>query len=167
MSACERIAPLLDAHHDGELGWLRRRLVDRHLDRCPGCRDELASLGGIGAWVRSAVEDAPAPDVWGDIRWRLPAAVRAGKQPGRTRAKRAAFGVPAALSGGALAAAVALLVFVGPPELFRPAAESVVRSLNTHGRPVMVLDGPGDATVIWLMDEEGVQGAEDAGSVWI
>jgi hypothetical protein len=31
--------------------------------------------------------------------------------------------------------------------------EGVVRWLYTRGRPVMVLDRPGDATIIWLLDE--------------
>jgi len=170
MSACERIGPFLDAYHDGELGRLRRRTVQRHLGGCRDCRDELAALGGIGAWVRDSIEAAPAPDVWSDIRWRLPArrpqpaGARQERRP--VRPGRAAFGVPA-LGAGVVAAAIALLVLVGPPDLFGPAAVSVVRSLNTHGRPVMVLDGPGDATIIWLMDDEGVQSAEDADSVWI
>lgn len=174
MSACERIGPLLDAYHDGELGRLRRWTVRRHLDGCEGCRDELTGLGGIGTWVRDAVETAPAPpapDVWSDIRWRLP-----GRRPGEPRAERksraaraarSAFGVPAALGAGGVAAALALLFLVGPPELLGPAAGNVVRSLNTHGRPVLVLDRPGDATIIWLMDEEGIQSAEDTSSVWI
>lgn len=171
MSACDRTGPLLDAYHDGELGRLRRLYVRRHLAGCPACRGELAALGGIGAWVREALDDAPAPDLWSDIRWRLPrrpgvaAPARAGS--GRASAGRSSFGIPT-LGVGVVGAALALLVLVGPPDLFGSAARTVVRSLNTHGRPVMVLDGsPGDATIIWLMDEEGVQGAEDSASVWI
>jgi len=170
MSACERIGPFLDAYHDGELGPLRRWTVRRHLDGCPACREELAGLGGIGAWVRDAVDSAPAPDVWSDIRWRLPARrsePNGSRSPARLRPGRAAFGMPA-LGAGVVAAAIALLVLVGPPELLGPAAGSVVRSLNTHGRPVMVLDGaPGDATIIWLMDDDRGQAAEDSTSVWI
>jgi anti-sigma factor RsiW len=172
MSACERIGPFLDAYHDGELGPLRRWTVRRHVGRCPECREDLAALGGIGAWVRdaSAAETEPAPDVWSDIRWRLPARrpqPDPSRSPDRLRPGRAAFGMPA-LGAGVVAAAAALLVLVGPPELFGSAAGSVVRSLNTHGRPVMVLEGaPGDATIIWLMDDEGVRSAEDADSVWI
>lgn len=168
MSACERIGPLLDAYHDGELGRLRRWRLQRHLDGCPGCREELAALAGVGSWVRKATEAAPPPDVWSEIRWRLPArgsraapAARRGLRPGR-----AGFGFPA-LGAGVVASAIALLVLVGPPELFRSQAGSVVRSLNTHGRPVMVLDAPGDATIIWLMDDAAVQSAEDASGVWI
>lgn len=170
MSACERIGPLLDAYHDGELGRLRRWRVRRHLTGCEPCRDELAALGGIGAWVRDSLDDAPDPDLWGELRWRLPArpgpAVRERGEAMRTGPARAVFGMPA-LGAGVVAAALALLVLVGPPDLFGPAANTVVRSLNTHGRPVMVLHGPDDATIIWLMDEEGVQSAEDASSVWI
>lgn len=168
MSACERIGPLLDGYHDGELGRLRRWTVRRHLDGCPGCREELAAIGGVGAWVRDAIDAAPVPDVWNDIRWRLPARrpAAAPAKAARRLPNRATFGFPA-LGAGVVASAIALLVLVGPPELFGSAAGNVVRSLNTHGRPVMVLEGPGDATIIWLMDDEGVRNAEDASSVWI
>lgn len=166
--SCERIAPLLDAYHDGELGRLRRLRVRRHLDRCDGCRDELASLDEVGAWVRAALTaDEAAPDVWGDLRWqlrRLPSPAPAARA--RRRPFGAVFGLPA-LGAGVVAAGVALSVLLGPPRLFDPAARTVVRSLNTHGRPVMVLQGPDDATIIWLMDERGGQAAEDSTSVWI
>lgn len=168
MSACERIGPLLDAYHDGELGRLRRWTLQRHLDGCAGCRRELEELAGVGAWVRDSMDAAPAPDVWSEIRWRLPASGSSAAPPARRhrRPGRAGFGFPV-LGAGVVAAAIALLVLVGPPEVFRSQAGSVVRSLNTHGRPVMVLDAPGDATIIWLMDDQGVQSAEDASSVWI
>lgn len=171
MSGCERIGPLLDAYHDGELGRLRRWRVGRHLDGCPACRAELASLGGVGAWVREAVPAPPdaAPDLWSEIRWQLPARARstAGERSGAAwRPVRAGLRTPA-LGAAVVASALALLVLVGPPDLFGSAGGTVVRSLNTHGRPVMVLNGPDDATIIWLMDEEGVQGAEDSSSVWI
>lgn len=175
MSACERIGPLLDAYHDGELGRLRGWSVRRHVAACPGCREQLAALRGVGAWVRQAVDAAPAPDpdLWSELRWRLPArtaapASSAGPGEGAVRAKpgRAAFGMPF-LGAGVVAASLALLVLVGPPDLFGKAAGTVVRSLNTHGRPVMVLNSPDEATIIWLMDEEGVQGTEGSASVWI
>lgn len=171
MSGCERIGPLLDAYHDGELGRLRRARVRRHLAGCPGCREELASLRGIGAWVREAVAapEAPPPELWSELRWLLPARARAA-QAVESRAPRrrllSGLRIPA-LGAGAAAAALALLALLAPPGLFGRAGGTVVRSLNTHGRPVMVLNGPDDATIIWLMDEEGVQGAEDSSSVWI
>jgi len=166
--SCERIAPLLDAYHDGELGRLGRLRVRRHVGRCEACRDELASLDGIGAWVRSALAaDEPAPDVWSDIRWRLPRRpAEAPAESARRRPFGSAFGLPA-IGAGVVAAGIGLSVLLGPPRLFDSAARTVVRSLNTHGRPVMVLQGPDDATIIWLMDERGPQAAEDSISVWI
>jgi anti-sigma factor RsiW len=171
MSGCERIGPLLDAYHDGELGRLRRWNVRRHLGGCASCRDELASLDGIGSWVRDSVAPPAVDlDLWGEIRWRLPAGSQGSETARRRGAERrplrSVFGMPA-LGAGVVASALALLVLVGPPELFGSAGGTVVRSLNTHGRPVMVLHGPDDATIIWLMDEEGVQSAEDSSSVWI
>jgi anti-sigma factor RsiW len=175
MSACGRIGPLLDAYHDGELGRLRRWSVRRHVAACPACREELAALRGVGAWVRDAVDAAPGPDpeLWSDLRWRLPARMapppvrsRRDGDAARERPGRAAFGMPV-LGAGVVVASLALLVLVGPPGLFERAASTVVRSLNTHGRPVMVLNRPNEATIIWLMDDERVQSAEDSASVWI
>lgn len=168
MSACERIGPRLDAYHDGELGRLRRLQIRRHVARCEACREELDALAGIGAWVRESLADAPPPaDLWDELRWQLPARRPQPEAPARSwRLPSVTFGMPA-LGAGVVAAGVALSVLLGPPQLFESATRTVVRSLNTHGRPVMVLDGPGDATIIWLMDEPGVQGAEDSTSVWI
>jgi anti-sigma factor RsiW len=171
MNACQRIGLLLDAYHDGELGRLRRFRVRRHVARCGGCREELDALAGIGAWVRESLDAAPPPDLWDELRWQLPARRPQPDAPMRERLRRvgpirAAFGMPV-LGAGVVAAGVALSVLVGPPPIFDAATRTVVRSLNTHGRPVMVLDGPGDATIIWLMDDPGVQGAEDSASVWI
>jgi hypothetical protein len=74
-----------------------------------------------------------------------------------------------ALGAGAAAAAVALAVTGGLqwPASVLPAAQTVVRSVNAHGRPFMVLEAPDDSTIIWLLDDEGVQGAEEASNVWI
>jgi anti-sigma factor RsiW len=169
--SCERVGPLLDAYHDGELGRLRRLRVRRHLDRCDACRDELASLDGIGAWVRDALDGdgahAPAPDLWSDIRWQI-AARRGQGAPAapRRRPLGGRFGLPA-LGAGVVAAGIATTFLLGPPQLLDSAARTVVRSLNTHGRPVMVFDGPDDATIIWLMDEQGSRVAEESTSVWI
>jgi anti-sigma factor RsiW len=176
MNPCDRMGPLLDAYHDGELGRLRSWTVRRHLGRCPACRHELATLDEVGAWVRDALEEPLAPDLWSDLRERLPArdarsAPAAGERLRWSLPARSAFGIPAL--GAAVAAGLALAVWVGVPDRFVPGlqttATSVVRSLNTHGRPVVVLEGggTGEATIIWLMDEEGGQGAEEIASVWI
>ncbi|HEY8495267.1 MAG TPA: zf-HC2 domain-containing protein [Myxococcota bacterium] len=177
MNACDRMGPLLDAYHDGELGRLRSWTVRRHLGRCPACRQELATLGEVGAWVRDALEEPLAPDLWSELRGRLPAReARSAPAPGErlrwSLPARSAFGLPA-FGAAAVAAGLALAVWVGVPDRFVPGlqttATSVVRSLNTHGRPVVVLEGAGagEATIIWLMDEEGVQGTEEIASVWI
>lgn len=174
MSACERIAPWLDAYHDGELGALRRTRVRWHLAGCPDCRDELAALDDVGGWVRAALDTHAPPDLWSGIQVRLPAersaeAARRATEPAPPRRMRPALAFAMPTLGVALASAALVLTWNGPGGLtwFAPDPESVVRSLNTHGRPVMVLDGPDDPTVIWLMDDEQAQGAEESTSVWI
>lgn len=173
MSACERIAPWLDGYHDGELGVLRRSRIRWHLAGCSGCRDELAALDDAGSWVRAAL-DIPPPDLWSGIQLRLPAersaeAARRASEPASPRRMRPALAFAMPTLGVALASAALVLTWNGPGGLtwFAPDPASVVRSLNTHGRPVMVLDGPDDPTVIWLMDDEQPQAAEESTSVWI
>jgi anti-sigma factor RsiW len=185
MSGCDRFDPRLGAYRDGELGAVERWRVRRHLTRCRSCRESLDALSEVGSWVRAALQaddhDPGAPDLWTAIAAQLP--IAATPAPTAPRRPRRGFAVPA--GAGVLAAAAAagfLLLRVGipnPPMSAAPAPaesgagtaaaqEGVVRSLNTHGRPVMVLDGArDDATIIWLMDDGSDSGSEDASRVWI
>ena len=74
MSACQRIAEHLDGYRDGELGFLARWRVERHLAGCDDCQRQLEALGRTGEWVRqAALADGGEPDFWPGIAPRLPA----------------------------------------------------------------------------------------------
>ena len=168
MRTCERLGPLLDAYHDGELRGPRRWQVRRHLGGCDSCRETLAEIEPLGRWVRELTGPVEAPDLWAGVERRLPARSRAATVPLRRRI-RPAFTMPA-LGAAVAALLVGALTLGGPADwtgLFGTTSQTVVHSLNTHGRPVMVLNGPDDETIIWLMDEDRGQVAEDSTSVWI
>ncbi len=167
MRTCERLGPLLDAYHDGELSGPRRWQVRRHLDRCDACRETLAGFEPLGRWLREVAGSVEAPDLWAEVERQLP--VRSRMPVSLRRRFRPVFAMPAlgAAVAAALVAALTLSDSTDWADLFGAAPETVVRSLNTHGRSVMVLDGPDDETIIWLMDEDRAQAAEDSTSVWI
>lgn len=174
MSARDHLGPLLDAYADQELHGVRRWQVRRHVARCAACRERLEHLASLKDWVRDAVATAPPPDLWRDIQLRLPPRVSSLSPSPRSarraaRRRRPAFALP--VLGAVAAAATVAALTVGDlapwSRLLGAAPQTVVRSLNTHGRPVMVLDGPDDATIIWLMDDDLGPGAEDSTSVWI
>jgi len=173
MTSCDRIGPWLDGYHDGELGLLRRWWVGRHLAGCSGCRSELSGLLQIGDWMRetSAVRE---PDLWPGVVARLPsvqARPSAVASSSPVRRWRPRLSTP--VLGGAFAVAAATVLLVRPElsTLLTPVAQpaGVVRSLNSHGRPVMVLEGQKDATatIIWLMEEQHDPNPEEVADVTI
>lgn len=172
MDRCEQIGLMLDAYHDRELGVLGRWRVARHLARCASCRRSLDEIEHVGSWVREALADATPPDLgpelWADIAARLPAAAPAPRRSLGALLPRWDFALPA--GAATLVAAAFCGVLLWQTQLAEPPAalpEGVVRSLNAHGRSVMVLDGPrAESTIIWLMDE-AAEPAEELASVWI
>src|SRR5688572_7219413 len=113
----ERARLELDAYHDGELGWLARRRVERRLAHDAAARRELASLAELGALLREhANAELATPDLWAGVRAQLPTAarpapleaddalpVRAGWLPAWLGAGLAAASVAAVMASGALA----------------------------------------------------------------
>lgn len=142
----------LHAYHDGELGGLARWRVERRLARDPSARRELARLVELGGAIREIASGPRPPDLWAGIQAGLAsvdAGVEAADRPPTFAGARVWL---RPLAAGALAAGVAAawLVFSAPTD---PVNGGVVRWLYTRGRPVMVLDQPDDATIIWLLDE--------------
>jgi anti-sigma factor RsiW len=158
VNARERFEQMLAAYHDGELGPLRRWWVERRLRRDPVARRELESLDALGGWLREAEPSAPAaPDVWDEIRRRLPDGEPAvdRSSPGWLRPS-----LPWAAAGAALAAAAATaLLFLAAPELTGRggaplAGEGAVRWLDSRGQLMMILQDDREATLIWVTDDE-------------
>lgn len=153
-----RDTELLHAYHDGELGGFARWRMERRLARDPAAREELARLAELRTAVREVAMAPAGPDLWAGIQARLAsfdAASAADQESAERTFVHASGGLRAwlrPLAAGALAAAamVAWLVLSAPTE---SASSGVVRWLYTRGRPVMVLEQPDDATIIWLLDE--------------
>ncbi len=176
----------LNAYHDGELSGLRRWLFERRLSRSPRLRAELEELKRLASWVQGAGQASPSADVWDSIALRLPAIDatlgeqrqrRGERLPSRDgqRQRRdeqwhrrderrdrrgknwlAAYSRP--LAAAAVTAALALALFLGIMEDAAPPTPGIIRSLDTGGRSVMVLEDQGDATIVWLLDavEDGI-----------
>jgi len=148
LEASERWSQLLHAYHDGELGWLARRRVERRLGRDPAARQELASLGALGAALRDLDAGSETPDLWAGVRTALPASAPAAR-PWYERLLGPLPRAPLALAAGV---AVAALVFgVWATQLAVPTGSAgAVRWLDGRGRPLMVLRDDAEATIIWL-----------------
>ena len=64
MTDCQQFADDLKAYADGELPWLQRRAVRRHLTRCASCREEISAMTQIAEDLRSTEpEDALSPSL--------------------------------------------------------------------------------------------------------
>jgi anti-sigma factor RsiW len=153
---------MLQAYHDGELGpWARWRF-ERRLERFPELRRELTELAALGDLVRESEAAVAAPDLWEEIARRLPAvdAERAeAAWAGRLAGLRERYLKPvgALVTAGALAAALAIALLSG-----ETAPSGVVHWVDGGDRNVMVLDGEGDVTVIWVFDPV-IEGAARGG----
>ena len=177
MTSCERVGSWLDGYHDGELGTLRRWWVGRHLAGCTECRAEIASLAQLGDWMREVASSASAvPDLWAGVAARLPSPDPATEVASARTPAWVGWGswFSKPILGGALAAAaVAGVVLVHPAPLPDVPPGSVVRSINSHGRPVMVLEGKAvegraaSPTIIWMMDAQHDPNPEEVADVTI
>lgn len=170
MSGCDTTAVLLAGFHDGELGTFERWRVQRHLAGCGACRDELASLAQLGGWVRIALSDAPAPELWDAIEPRLPLPVPVPKRPRvRSVPSRGRWLPPIGVAAAAAAFAGTFLITTSDSGRLASlrATSGVVRSVYANERQVMVLEAESaeDSTIIWLMDEVGEQSPEVSESV--
>lgn len=142
----------LQAYYDGELGTWARWRFERRLKRFPELRRELAALAALTDLVRESEAAVAAPDLWEKIARRLPAvdaeraeAEWAGRRPGLLEPYLKPVG--ALVAAGAVAVALAIVLLTG-----ETAPGGVVHWVDGGDRNVMVLDGEGDVTVIWVFD---------------
>ena len=162
----------LNAYHDGELSGLRCWIFERRLVRSPRLRAELEELKRVSQWVQEVDPQSPRVDVWDDVALRLPAidATREERREGRDEWQEprvwlgmdwlAAYSRP--IAAVAVAAALALALFLGIMEDTAPPMPGMIRWLDTGGRSVMVLEDQGDATIVWLL-EAPEAGASEGG----
>jgi anti-sigma factor RsiW len=157
----------LQAYHDGELGIWARWRVERRLARSPELRRELAALAALGDLVRASEATVAAPDLWEEIARGLRSADAerveaewAGRRTGLLERFRGPAG--ALVAAGAAVAALAIALLTG-----ETAPGGVVHWVDGGDRNVMVLDGEGDVTVIWVFDpvSEGASRGGWRGSV--
>ena len=143
---------MLHAYYDGELGRLARWRFERRLAGSAELRRELAALEALGDLVRESEPPTPRADFWGEIAGRLPAAdaerVAAAWQPRRVGLFEALLKpVGAVAAAGAVAVALAFGLLSG-----ENAPTGVVHWVDGGDRNVMVLEGQGDVTVIWVFE---------------
>lgn len=96
----EHASEWLNAYLDGELGGLRLRQVEQHLERCAACRAELEALRGLSALLREtppAAEFTPTGRFVSNLTSSLP------RRPDASQPRKAAspgwWLVPAGLLG--------------------------------------------------------------------
>jgi anti-sigma factor RsiW len=152
MSACHRMEMLLHGYRDEELrGWHRWR-VERHLAGCPACVRELEQIDRIGGWIRETAPARMGPDLWQQIAARLPAP--AAPIAAKPRSSwLGAWLAPARWAPVVAAGAMATFIWILWPGAAPIATAGVVRSIYSNDMPVVVLEGEGDTTIIWLMDD--------------
>ena len=111
---CREWRELLGAYALGHLEGDERAGLEAHLDGCPKCRQELASLQPVALMLPHADPGrfGPAPQPPPELGQRIAATIAAEREQGEKRRRRRLFGGFAL--GGATAAAVAavLLLFV-------------------------------------------------------
>jgi hypothetical protein len=148
VSGRDRRSERLHAYRDRELSPRAARRMAARLG--PEDRAELARVEAVGDWVRAA-EDAravAAPDLWDAIALRLPAI---DAQLGEAAAPRGWLPrLWRPLAAGAALAVVGIVLALG---LLREPEHTadVVQWLDAEGAPVMVLEGPGEDTIIWVL----------------
>jgi anti-sigma factor RsiW len=162
----------LNAYHDGELSGLRCWIFERRLACSPRLRAELEELKRVSQWVQELDPQSPRVNVWDDVALRLPAidATREDQREGRDEWQEprawlgmdwlAAYSRP--IAAVAVAAALALALFLGIMEDAAPPMPGMIRWLDTGGRSVIVLEDQGDATIVWLL-EAPEAGASEGG----
>jgi len=144
----ERKIRLLEAYHDGELGWLGRWRARRLLSRDADARATLASLETVGGLLREIEAEASAPDLWDTVRLRLPALDVRRAEAGAADASS----LPRWIGAGLATVAAALAMVIGLQLVPPSGSGGAVRWLDSRGSPVVVLQDDRDATIIWLLE---------------
>ena len=170
MKRCEDVVPLIGPLLDGALPDDDRAWVEDHVRGCAACRDRQALMLAQGQALRDALVARASALPLDGFSDRVLARVRKEDRGGAGERGRvylremwwAHRGALAAGSGLALAACMALAVFLAPA----PAAEDPVLiadgspqveevDFGTHDGAVLQLQG--QTTVIWMSEDRAVQ----------
>jgi len=155
MPDCSRVASLLEKYADGALSQDETAFVKGHLKGCQRCRKELDELLAIREHLREAVQaevaDAPLAGIWEGVAERLEAP---------TVMERIWWWVKALvfpvrpLKALAWGAALVVLFLVTLPLLTAPPTPRVVVESVESEHPIMIFQGEGETTIVWLFEKE-------------
>jgi anti-sigma factor RsiW len=134
---CDRASTLLHPLIDGELGFIGRQRLLRHVGRCGGCAGRLSELQALQTALRTKLQYHRAPPA---LAARIGAAV-AREAPSLTPARRRVFGrsggvllTGTGLAGAAAGVALTLLVMGSP---IHPEGNIVGAVLDSHVRSLL------------------------------
>src|SRR5579864_285137 len=111
MPACEDRSLTIGALADGELDAVNTALIEAHVARCDGCREELERLQAVRSLLRTDGVRHSSPAQLEDRILSLP---ELSKRPSSQANRLSGWLAPGV--AGALAATLAMLVFVNPAE---------------------------------------------------
>jgi anti-sigma factor RsiW len=160
MPDCSRVASLLEKYVDEALSQDETAFVKGHLKGCRRCQKELEELFAIREHLREAVAaevaDCPLAGIWEGVAERLeaPTAMKRIWWWGKTLV----FPVRP-IKALAWGAALVVLFLVTLPLLTAPPTPRVVVESVESEHPVMIFQGEGETTIVWLFEkEEGKEG---------
>ena len=144
MWTCKRYAALLAPYSENALSERDGARVRAHLDACPACRAEMATLREISTLLRAHKPPAPEPaaDLWGRIQAEIaPAPARVRPRP---TGWRAGLALPVAgLAAAALVVGAVVRPWAGPVSPVRDRSEAV--TAPTPADPRVVAEGKPEA----------------------
>ncbi len=115
-SVCTRSREWASLRLDGELSMLERRMLDGHLDRCPGCRAFAEHVTAVSSLMRESAQEAPVHTV----------DVSAFRRSRRVHATRTALRSAAAAAAVACAVGAGIMLPVGDGDQISPGLLVVV-----------------------------------------
>jgi hypothetical protein len=155
----------LNAYHDGELGSFSRWWWERQLEGSADLRAELDEIRALSNQLQQSAEGGPSVDLWDRIALSLPAldAQREAEADTEAAGNPLSSWFARPIFAAAATAALAVALVLGTIGDTPVTGSGVVRWLDTGGRNVIVLDEPGEATIVWLL-EPPTEGAARGGS---
>lgn len=152
---CDRASELIHPLVDGELGFVARLRLLRHVGRCGVCARRLGELQAQQTALRTGLQYHRAPPA---LAARIGAALSHEALPPETAPRRVgrllrlpSTGIAASGLAGALAGAVLVLLVSG--HVLRPAADAAGAVVDSHIRSLM----PGHMTEVLTSDQHTVK----------